>query len=593
MTARLNLAVQSNLGNLSDPTLSTDAATKNYVDTRPSSSGAIIGTNDPSPTTTGVVGQLYYNSTTSNLFICTAITPNFVWNATETILSGSTAPSTSTVGFLGQMFIVQTGTSPNIIYTFYICVNSASPYTWVALTSGSTNNYPMSGATNVLLESYNTGSLTSAQYSVATNLRRRVYALPSASSTDAYTPNSGRGYIADTQYIAGNPVLNTNYGYGVRFLQTMQWNRTAILFNLYVSTLSFTLVTANQVSNYNSINAWNILFMMSKPSTVINNLLDPTDGGNAITFFSSQNSDNSFLTTNVPSFTCIQTSVAGGFQYSFTIIDLIMSCSDNFNPIDFVGSTDDYALFMVINSATVTNTVSSTLDLINTSWDLQMQITLQNPAGTGGGGTSSYPAVVSPQSTLAIGGSATNSVSLDIAQQGATNNQVLAWNGTKYAPYTIPAAISPTYLAYRKVSFLASYSVDTIIQWDTLVSNNTNLSVAANGVITYTGTRSLQAVCSAMIGFANDSAGTRVAYCTKNGISTLNTSRVAQSIVTPVNGDGTFIMLTFTTSLATNDVLRFYVYQTSVNTTTTGLTVGGAVGGIASGYSCMLNITCF
>ena len=51
--------------------------------------------------------------------------------------------------------------------------------------------------------------------------------------------------------------------------------------------------------------------------------------------------------------------------------------------------------------------------------------------------------ITSPKGTVAIGGTSTNPT-LDLAQQSATNGQVLAWNSTdeKYEPITIATTTS-------------------------------------------------------------------------------------------------------------------------------------------------------
>ena len=49
--------------------------------------------------------------------------------------------------------------------------------------------------------------------------------------------------------------------------------------------------------------------------------------------------------------------------------------------------------------------------------------------------------LTSPNGTLAIAGS-NNAFTLDLAQQNASLNQVLAWNGTKYAPATLGGTVT-------------------------------------------------------------------------------------------------------------------------------------------------------
>lgn len=88
MANRLQLPILTILGNVDTPVNNTDAANKAYVD-RSSGSASILGVTDPTTTTTGIVGQFYVNTTTSNEFVCTAINTGTPTTYTWLLISSS------------------------------------------------------------------------------------------------------------------------------------------------------------------------------------------------------------------------------------------------------------------------------------------------------------------------------------------------------------------------------------------------------------------------------------------------------------------------------------------------------------------------
>lgn len=93
----------------------------------------LSGTSDPTSATEGLVNQLYRNTTSNKLFVCseidTTVTPNtYTWSEVGggmEVLIGTTNPTTSTVGELGQLYI---NTSAN---TSWVCIyHSGNTYRW-------------------------------------------------------------------------------------------------------------------------------------------------------------------------------------------------------------------------------------------------------------------------------------------------------------------------------------------------------------------------------------------------------------------------------------------------------------------------------
>ena len=125
----------------------------------------LTGDSDPASTTAGNLGQLYCNTSTNNIFLCTRSTPpTYTWTPMPSILSGTSAPTTSTVGASGQLYFQYNAgfVGPG---TFYYCKgNSENPsnmtYTWLPLVSQTVTNgdpSPVSGgAVYKELQSLNT-----------------------------------------------------------------------------------------------------------------------------------------------------------------------------------------------------------------------------------------------------------------------------------------------------------------------------------------------------------------------------------------------------------------------------------------------------
>ena len=132
----------------------------------------LTGPSAPTTSTVGAVGQFFLDTTNSKLYQCTAITEDtsttpstftYTWNEIGggglAVLTGSSNPTTSTVGELGQTYI---NTSENAIWQ---CVNiNGSTYTWTN-TGGAgnqTNGFLAAGASNSIRNSVAIGKNASA-----------------------------------------------------------------------------------------------------------------------------------------------------------------------------------------------------------------------------------------------------------------------------------------------------------------------------------------------------------------------------------------------------------------------------------------------
>ena len=97
---------------------------------------ALFGTSDPTVATVGTVGLFYINTVSGDVFHCTAadtVTPAYTWakfgeggSGGSNIIIGSTDPTTSTVGTIGQYYI--NTTSQQCFQLVRIALGS---YTWI------------------------------------------------------------------------------------------------------------------------------------------------------------------------------------------------------------------------------------------------------------------------------------------------------------------------------------------------------------------------------------------------------------------------------------------------------------------------------
>jgi hypothetical protein len=101
---------------------------------------ALIGTTAPTTSTVGFVGQIYLNTTSGGVYICTVASgTTYTWETITTIIVGTTAPTTSTAGYVGQLYL---NTTTNLLY---ICTTATTVYTW---SQPITFNYLMSLLSN-------------------------------------------------------------------------------------------------------------------------------------------------------------------------------------------------------------------------------------------------------------------------------------------------------------------------------------------------------------------------------------------------------------------------------------------------------------
>ena len=144
----------------------------------------LSGVDAPTITTVGKVKQFYVETTTPALYYCSSITGTgttedpyvYNWTAVEggiDTLSGTTAPTSSTIGKLGQIYI---NTAKNCSY---VCIrtNNTTYSRWIniggggsKLGSGNTNSYMLGSATDVGDNSVNINGYGTASSSSCVNI---------------------------------------------------------------------------------------------------------------------------------------------------------------------------------------------------------------------------------------------------------------------------------------------------------------------------------------------------------------------------------------------------------------------------------------
>lgn len=223
-------------------------------------------------------------------------------------------------------------------------------------------------------------------------------------------------------------------------------------------------------------------------------------------------------------------------------------------------------------------------------------ITISSTGGTGG------VTITSPNSTIAVGGTTTNPT-LDLAQQGATTGQVLTYNGTKYAPVSLPNIVnsfkSNTQTARTgNITFLNGTNttiVDNLDNSYTINSSNSGISNVASTDNSVAVAVSNQVANISIVGKTIQSLAIGASGTTRTGALKF----IAGSNVTITdNGDSTFTFnatgggtsyqSSFSTNVTTGEV-PLVVNCTDTTQERTGETPTGwawsVIGGTSSDYS--------
>ena len=253
--------------------------------------------------------------------------------------------------------------------------------------------------------------------------------IPLNSMTNDFTYFAGSGYIGTTRYIRSTG-QRTIYGDSMVFPTSL----IAQKYNAYTSLKNINC-TVRVTCATNPGTNWVSEFTIC-PKSVATGLLNPTGNGNAWNPFElPAGNDNDSLMLVAPTITV--TPVAGQTnKYDLNISggEWYMASLSATN--GYTGSTTEFLSYLTIYNTDVIITAvenpTSYNSFSNGIFSLSINL---NGVGGGGGGSTYVP--TSPKGTISIIGAESNE--LDIAQQGATANQVLAWDAVnlKFAPKTI------------------------------------------------------------------------------------------------------------------------------------------------------------
>lgn len=112
--------------------------------------GVLSGTSAPTTTTVGAIGQFYLDTTNKQLYQCMSITTEniddvdtnvYEWNkvGSQEILTGSTNPTSKTAGELGQLYI-QTDVNQNV-KIWQCCKSNINSYSWINIGGTNANSF--------------------------------------------------------------------------------------------------------------------------------------------------------------------------------------------------------------------------------------------------------------------------------------------------------------------------------------------------------------------------------------------------------------------------------------------------------------------
>ena len=265
-------------------------------------------------------------------------------------------------------------------------------------------------------------------YIVANSQNTLAIPIPLNSMTNDYTYFAGSGYIGTTRYIRSTG-QRTIYGDSMVFPTSL----IAQKYNAYTSLKNINC-TVRVTCATNPGTNWISEFTIC-PKSVATGLLNPVGNGNAWNPFElPAGNDNDSLMLVAPTITV--TAVAGQTnKYDLNISggEWYMASLSATN--GYTGSTTEFLSYLTIYNTAVIITAIENPTSYNSFSNGTFTLSI-NLNGVGGGGGGSY-VPTSPKGTISISGTANNE--LDIAQQGAVNNQVLAWNETngRFEPSSI------------------------------------------------------------------------------------------------------------------------------------------------------------
>ena len=358
----------------------------NWIDISNSSSSTvfIISTTDPTTTTVGELGQGLYNTTTNSIWVCTAVS----------------------------------ATNP-IVYTWQQPSNAGSG---------------VSGGTTVLFDVDPGTSVTAkgSPYLVAGSNDTVAIPIPLGASTNQFSTYSGNGNIGTVPYIQSS-ATSTITGNSIIFPTSLVANKYNVYLTLKnietVVRITTTATTANNVPTAD----WTTEFSIS-PKSVITNNASPINNANVWSpFISPVGNENDSILITAPKIT-VSSVPESPNQFDIRIEggEWYMSALSATN--GYIGSaTTEYLAFFVIRQIGSDITAVTVPTTFNNFISGNVIIGIDLIGIGGGSGITYIPN--SPRGTIAISGA--ENENLDIAQQGATNGQVLSWNGSKFSPSSL------------------------------------------------------------------------------------------------------------------------------------------------------------
>ena len=301
----------------------------------------------------------------------------------------------------------------------------------ITISSGGSGGASSGGTTVIFTPNPGSSQFpTGAPYIVNTTFSKDIaIPIPLYRSTNSYFEYSGNGKIGTVTYI---DQINTFdlYGNSLLFPTSLVVNK----YNAYVkleninTTVRITSPTAPDTS-------W-ITEIAICPKSIIAGRNSPLADANAWSIFrSGGGSENDIINIVYPNIT-VQAVSGQTNQWDVNFSGGVWYMAALSETNGYIGSNTEYILFLVARSV---NNIPFTAVTVPTPFDNftsgLMTLTIDLIGASSGPGPTYVPS--SPKGTISITGA--ESSQLDIAQQSATDGQVLAWNSTlsKYQPKTL------------------------------------------------------------------------------------------------------------------------------------------------------------
>jgi hypothetical protein len=155
----------------------------------------------------------------------------------------------------------------------------------------------------------------------------------------------------------------------------------------------------------------------------------------------------------------------------------------------------------------------------------------------GGGGSGTVSDITSTAGTIAVTNPTGPTVNVDLAQQGATSGQVLAWNGTQYAPTSAATGTVSDITSTSGTAVITNPTGPTVNVERAAITGDVAIPAASN-------TATLATITTATGPIGSTTAVPVVTIDAKGRVTALTSTAIITGVSSVTNSDGTITVVT-------------------------------------------------